>query len=574
MGQNGIVQSAWWDQDAGWNNWFSLDFDCRFADNAPITALARRPDHLDIFLVDQNGAVTSAWFHEPTPEEIQNNVSPWRPWFNIDPNVHFRQDRPVSAIAREPEHIDLFAIGFDGAVYSTFWQLDQQGWRNWFIVHGETRFPKDAYVTALSRRPDHIDVFAVGPGNNVWSCWWHADGQQWRSWFVLFPQRAFRPDQPIAAVARQPEHIDLFVMGYDGAVWSAWWDAASGWHEWFQIHPEMRFDAQATVTAVARRPDHLDIYVKQADGSVWATFWHADNQGWRAWYGIHPEVRFDPKRKVTALARRSEQLDLFDIDASGAVVSTFWPGFAPDAPLPDVQHAIYLIDDNGNLIWERHLDAWNGGGDTSWLSQPVDSGWEKYLHAFAAGEGILYAVLPNGDLIWNKHLGYIDGRVSWSQPQKVGNGWQDFKRIFSDRQGHIYAIGRDGNLYWYDHKGWHDGTPSWSRPSRIGNGWENFLHVFAGGRGIIYAVQPDGQLLWYRHNRPSDGVNSWLGPEVVGSGWNKFTHVFAGPEGTIYGLQPDGNLLWYRHHGLDSGVFLWSGPKWTRSGKSGLRVVL
>lgn len=572
VGENGVVRSAWWNVDTGWNSWFELGFNRTFANNAPITALARRPDHLDIFLTDKNGVTTSAWFHELTPQESAANVSPWHPWFTIGTDVHFRQDRPVAAVARMAEQIDLFRIGFDGAAYSTWWQPGG-GWRPWFILHGETRFPQDGYITALARRPDHMDVFAVGPHNNVWSCWWHADAQGWRPWFPLFSQWNFRADQPVAAVARRPEHLDLFVMGYDGAVWSAWWDATAGWHGWFQIRPETRFDPQATVTAVARRPDHIDLYVKATDGSLWGAYWHEDGQNWRPWYPIHREVRSANRRAVTVLARHAEQLDLFEIDTHGSVVSTFWPGFAPDVPPPDVRHAIYQINNIGQLIWMRHEDAWEGGGNDSWSVKTLDAGWGRFLRLFAGGNGVLYAVEPNGDLYWYKHLGYVNGDSNALALRKVGNGWQNFKQIFTDRQGHVYAITTNGDLFWYNHIGWQNGSAVWADRTQVGNGWQNFVHVFAGGRGIIYAVQPNGELLWYRHKRPADGQFSWDGPNVVGSGWNKFQTIFSGPEGTIYGLQPDGNLLWYRHHGIDSGQFLWSGPKWSRSGLAGSLVV-
>ena len=462
VGQGGIVRSAWWSADAGWNNWFDLDFGRRFAENAPITALARRPDHLDLFVTDGDGVTTSAWYHDPTPEEIEAKVWPWRPWFSIGPDVHFRQDRPVAAVARMPEQIDLFRIGFDGAVYGTWWQPDAEGWRRWYMLHGETRFPSDSYVTAIARRPDHLDLFAVGPNNAVWSCYWHADAENWRPWFPLFPQWTFRADQPIAAVARRPEHIDLFAMGYDGSVWTAWWDSASGWHEWYPVRPELHFDPQATVTAVARRPDHMDLYVKAADGVVWSTYYHEDAEGWRPWYSIHPEVRFAPARPLAALSRYAEQLDVFEIDAAGAVVSTYWPGFAPDAPPPDVRHAIYHIDAGGHLTWMRHEDAWNGGGKETWVQNRVGSGWNRFRRVFAGGQGIVYAMMENGDLYWYKHFGYADGAPNWAPAQKVGTGWQVFKHVFSDRQGHIYAITAQGELLWYDHLGRQDGSFNWS----------------------------------------------------------------------------------------------------------------
>jgi hypothetical protein len=48
--------------------------------------------------------------------------SGWRPWFQIHPETVFdRSSQAVTAIARKPDQIDLFTIGFDNAVWSTYW---------------------------------------------------------------------------------------------------------------------------------------------------------------------------------------------------------------------------------------------------------------------------------------------------------------------------------------------------------------------------------------------------------------------------------------------------------------------
>ena len=39
----------------------------------------------------------------------------------------------------------------------------------------------------------------------------------------------------MAAISRFAEHIDVFVVGSDGLVYSTWWDAASAWAGWFPL---------------------------------------------------------------------------------------------------------------------------------------------------------------------------------------------------------------------------------------------------------------------------------------------------------------------------------------------------
>jgi hypothetical protein len=51
-------------------------------------------------------------------------------------------------------------------------------------------------------------------------------------WFRL-AERSFAPNSPITAVSREPNHIDLFAVAPDGGAYSTWWD--NGWHDWFPI---------------------------------------------------------------------------------------------------------------------------------------------------------------------------------------------------------------------------------------------------------------------------------------------------------------------------------------------------
>jgi hypothetical protein len=43
-------------------------------------------------------------------------------------------------------------------------------------------------------------------------------------------------DSTYTPVARDPDHLDLFVTGTDGEIYSIYWDDASGWpNSWFRL---------------------------------------------------------------------------------------------------------------------------------------------------------------------------------------------------------------------------------------------------------------------------------------------------------------------------------------------------
>jgi hypothetical protein len=254
------------------------------------------------------------------------NPEQWRRWFRIQPRTVFNQITPVAAVARSTDHLDIFKTDSAGTVWSNWWHEDPQGWRTWYQIHPQTVFAQDAPITVLARHPDHLDLFITGLDGAVWTSW-RNEGQNWSPWFQIHPETIFRRDQEVVAVARVPEQIDLFTVGHDGAVWTSWWHGEGdpgGWRPWFQIRPETRFAVTSRVTAIARSFDHLDLFVTGLDGAVWSTWWHEDAEGWRPWFQIRPETVFDQLHPVAAVARHFEHIDLFKIGVDGAVWSTWW----------------------------------------------------------------------------------------------------------------------------------------------------------------------------------------------------------------------------------------------------------
>ena len=77
------------------------------------------------------------------------------------------------------------------------------------------------------------NLFVIGTDNRVYSTWW--DGATgWAGWFNVSGGIGQASGQ-VAAISRVTEHIDLFVAGTDGLVYSTWWAGATGWAGWFQL---------------------------------------------------------------------------------------------------------------------------------------------------------------------------------------------------------------------------------------------------------------------------------------------------------------------------------------------------
>ena len=78
-------------------------------------------------------------------------------------------------VSRVPGHLDLFAIGFDNRVRSTFWS-EATGWSShWFQLPGGTTFDHTTrQISALARAAGTLDLFAIRSDDSVWTMFWPA----------------------------------------------------------------------------------------------------------------------------------------------------------------------------------------------------------------------------------------------------------------------------------------------------------------------------------------------------------------------------------------------------------------
>ncbi|MEU2581911.1 M64 family metallopeptidase [Streptomyces avermitilis] len=307
---DGRTMSDWWDAGSGWAGWFQVSGGLASPGGAgsPVTSVARYAGHLDLFVVGTDSRVYSTWWDQSTG---------WAAWFRVGSLVA-RPGSTVNVVSRYSDHLDLFTTGSDGRTMSTWWDA-RTGWAaDWFHVSGGVA-ANGATVTAVARHPFHLDVFTVGTDNRVYSAWWD-ERSGWSAWFAL-PGIVCRPDSTVTAVARHRDHLDLFTTASDGRIMSTWWDARSGWAQWFQVSGGAA-SAGSPVTAVVRYTNHMDLFVVGTDNRIYSTWWH-DTTGWAAWFNVSGGVA-KPGSQVAALSRVTEHLDVFAVGSDGLVHSAWW----------------------------------------------------------------------------------------------------------------------------------------------------------------------------------------------------------------------------------------------------------
>lgn len=243
-------------------------------------------------------------------------------WNRIGPlaTLPARVRTPISVIARFPEHLDVFAVDSAGRTVSNWWD-QSSGWAGWFNLMGGIASPggPGSPVTAVHRYAGQIDLFTVGTDSRVWSAWWNT-ATGWHSWFQI-GDLVCRPGSIVTVVSRYSDHIDLFTTASNGRIMSTWWDARTGWAAWFHVQGGVAA-AGAPVTAVARYPFHLDLFTVGTDNRVWSCWWD-ERSGWHGWFQIGT-LQCRPDSTITVVSRFPDQLDLFTTAADSRIMSTWW----------------------------------------------------------------------------------------------------------------------------------------------------------------------------------------------------------------------------------------------------------
>ena len=109
----------------------------------------------------------------------------WHGWWAIG-NVHVPAGAPVHVASRSTDKLDIFVTDVNGVIYTAAWEPSfTDGWHGWWELKGGRAAP-GAPVTVASRSTDHLDVFVVGTDGRVWSAAWQPDFTDWwHGWWAI-----------------------------------------------------------------------------------------------------------------------------------------------------------------------------------------------------------------------------------------------------------------------------------------------------------------------------------------------------------------------------------------------------
>lgn len=277
VGTDGRVYTAAYDPSNRWKGWWAIG-DLRAPVGAYVGCVSRSLDHLDIFVTDNAGRVmTAAW--EPA------FTDGWHAWWQIRGGMA-APGAPVTAVSRSADKLDIFVTGTDCRVYTAAWEPGfTDGWHGWWRIRDIVAAPK-AMVTCVSRSTDKLDVFVVDSARRTMTAAWEpAFSDGWHGWWHIRGGLA-QPGSPMHVVSRSADHLDVFVAGTDGGTYTAAWEPAfsDGWHGWWRLRGGVT-GLGGTVDGVRRSADHLDVVTVGTDRRVYTAAWEpAFRDGWHGWW--------------------------------------------------------------------------------------------------------------------------------------------------------------------------------------------------------------------------------------------------------------------------------------------------
>jgi hypothetical protein len=210
-----------------------------------MSAVAQSPDNLVVFAIGRDGNLYNSWWATSSGVDSQglpNWASPAAITTGRCVNTNGAcsgrgaPGGPIASIAQTPSALDVFYIGKDGGVWSSYWNLGS-GWATEEIYgpssriqYGSAVAAPGAGVAATARTSNNIDVFFVGTDGGLWTSSWSAGGG-WVTWEISGTKGAGMPGAPVSAVARQPGTLDVVFQGPgESRLNWAYWTQASSWN--------------------------------------------------------------------------------------------------------------------------------------------------------------------------------------------------------------------------------------------------------------------------------------------------------------------------------------------------------
>lgn len=308
--------------------------------------------------------------------------------YGRNPNSIASSLSAISAVSSIPGGASVFTVGDEGNIWSFYYdpRVANPHWTHAFRL-SQTRMSASLDVTALSTFSGSVSLFTVAGDGSVWSTFFDPRyNARWEAWFSLggagvigrqkvpFPA-AIRKKSKVSAVSTVTGGVSLFVVGKDGAVWSAFYDPRAEkpfWSDWFSLGGGVK--PGTSVQALSTVEGGTSIFVVGHDGGVWSKYFdpRIANPKWSDWFSLGGQVR--PGSDIAAISTKPDGVSLFVVGLDNSVFTNFF-----DPQLPGKQWSGW-VSLGGQVFRKAGVSAASAArGGTSLFVVGLDQAvWSKY----------------------------------------------------------------------------------------------------------------------------------------------------------------------------------------------------
>ncbi len=281
-------------------------------ERSPIAALSKGSDHMELWVVDENGVVRGAPFFDGS----------WQTWYFLF-GRQFPQRAHLAALHRA-SRMEVWGVGTDGLLHGVW--FDGDNWQKWYTLGappiaglppGTPPLPPGAPLAVWTRDPNHMEVWVVGNDGLLHGIWF--DGSKWQAWYTL-PGRTFPPATHLAVLGRDDDHVELWAVGTDGVLHGVYF--AGGWQPWYSLAGRTLVPG-AGVACVSRSDDHMEVWSVGGDDRLHGVWWNG--QAWQGWYTLFG-ASLPPGAPLVALSRDSDHMEVWVVDDTDHLRGVYFAG--------------------------------------------------------------------------------------------------------------------------------------------------------------------------------------------------------------------------------------------------------
>ena len=290
----------------------------------PPSAVYVGPDELDVYnqqttpdMLSSIAYTNNTWGNwntlgGPTDPFTGTNLSE-PPVHNPDP--HFSPASPAVIWDRNSQS-SVFTLGADNAIWLNLFDSIKGTWSGWQSLGGSWI----GAPAAASWGPDRLDVCARGTDAQI-----HhglldstASSPAWAWENLGAPNNTAALSDP-AMVSKEVGHLEIFVVGSDGAMYHNWQDVFAGhssWSGWQSLGGLCLSGPGAASWGVYR----LDVCVIGTDHAIWHTWWDGGTT-WHPWESLGGQAMLAPVLASPYVSPTPvERLDMFVVGSD----NTLW----------------------------------------------------------------------------------------------------------------------------------------------------------------------------------------------------------------------------------------------------------